>query len=66
MDFGTLLDAQFFVNFEDVILPAIASTIRMLFFSMIPYALESAVSQAYTAAPRSCSPDLEILSLTRY
>ena len=35
MDFGTLLDAQFFVNFEDIILPAIASTIRMLFFSMI-------------------------------
>lgn len=35
MDLGAIFESQFFVNFQDIILPAIASTIRMLFFSMV-------------------------------
>lgn len=35
MESGAILDTQFFVNFQDIILPAIASTARMLFFSMV-------------------------------
>lgn len=35
MDLQALLDTQFFANFQEIILPAIGATIRMLFFSMI-------------------------------
>lgn len=35
MNFEAILDMQFFANFQNLILPAIAATVRMLFFSMV-------------------------------
>ena len=42
------LNSQFIVNFQDIIVPAIFSTLRMLFFSMLFGMIIGMVAVSYT------------------